>query len=92
LKGIDIPIDGRIAAISDIYDALTSKRPYKEPYPIKKALEIMQSQRGQHFDPDLLDRFFDHAATFIKIKKELSCEKDTAREDFELSERDQNQG
>src|SRR4030042_1092985 len=58
LKGIEIPIAGRIAAIADVFDALTSKRPYKEPFSVDKSLAIIREGRGSHFDPDVVDAFF----------------------------------
>ena len=58
LKGVGIPIAGRISAIADVFDALTSKRPYKEPFSVEKSLAIIREGRGSHFDPDVLDAFF----------------------------------
>jgi putative two-component system response regulator len=58
LKGRDIPISGRITAIADVFDALTSKRPYKGAFPVEKAFDIMAQERGKSFDPELLDVFF----------------------------------
>jgi putative two-component system response regulator len=57
LAGEDIPIEGRIVAVADVYDALSSARPYKPPFPREKCLAIMQEQRGTHFDPSVLDAF-----------------------------------
>jgi HD-GYP domain-containing protein (c-di-GMP phosphodiesterase class II) len=57
LKGADIPLHARIFAIADVFDALTSKRPYKEPFSYEKAMSIMQEARSTHFDPELLDAF-----------------------------------
>jgi len=57
LSGTDIPISARIFAIADVFDALTSKRPYKEPFSFQKTMEILEEERGTHFDPDLLDAF-----------------------------------
>jgi response regulator RpfG family c-di-GMP phosphodiesterase len=59
LMGQAIPIEGRIAAIADVYDALTSDRVYRKAFPVGRALEIMREGRGSQFDPDLLDYFFD---------------------------------
>ena len=50
LAGTDIPLYGRICAVVDVFDALTSRRPYKEPFSIEKAQEIMREGRGSHFD------------------------------------------
>ncbi len=55
--GADIPIEARIFAIADVFDALTSRRPYKEPLSFEATFEILDAGRGKHFDPDLLDRF-----------------------------------
>jgi len=58
LKGIEIPIASRIAAIADVFDALTSKRPYKEAFSVEMSLAIILEGRGSHFDPDVVDAFF----------------------------------
>ncbi len=60
LAGADIPVFGRICAVADVFDALTSKRPYKEAFSNEKSLEIMRAGRGSHFDPGILDLFFEH--------------------------------
>jgi len=57
LSGEDIPLEGRITAIADVFDALSSKRPYKDAYPIDRCFEILREGRGAHFDPQLLDVF-----------------------------------
>jgi cyclic di-GMP phosphodiesterase len=57
LAGEVIPREGRIAAVADVFDALTSDRVYRPAMPIKSAVEMMQSERGRHFDPVLLDAF-----------------------------------
>ncbi len=88
LKREKIPLFGRIVALADVFDALTSKRPYKEPYPVEKAVAIIQAGRGAHFDPDLVDLFLTHIDEFVKIKQALSDEEDLARINFKLSERD----
>lgn len=58
LKGEDIPIEGRIAAIADAFDALTTQRVYKPAFTLDYAVELMNKHRGTHFDPELLDIFF----------------------------------
>jgi putative two-component system response regulator len=55
LKGAGIPLAGRIVAIADVFDALTSKRPYKEAFSLEKSLEIIRAGRGGHFDPAVVD-------------------------------------
>jgi putative two-component system response regulator len=57
LRGDDIPLEGRLMAIADVYDALISSRPYKPPFTTKEAEEIIRSGRGSHFDPVLVDVF-----------------------------------
>lgn len=55
LKGEEIPLSARIMAIADVYDALTSKRVYKDSIPPEKAFDIIVEGRGTHFDPDIID-------------------------------------
>ena len=55
----DDPREGRIAAIADVFDALTSDKVFRKAYPIGKAVEMMQEGRGTQFDPELLDEFLD---------------------------------
>ncbi len=57
LAGEAIPVEGRIAAIADVFDALTSDRVYRPAFPISLARETMEAERGTHFDPEMLDAF-----------------------------------
>src|SRR5574343_223132 len=57
LQADAIPIEGRIVAVADVFDALMSKRPYKEPVPVNEALQYLESQSGLHFDPSLMEAF-----------------------------------
>jgi HD-GYP domain-containing protein (c-di-GMP phosphodiesterase class II) len=57
LKGEDIPITARIFAVSDVFDALTSHRPYKKPLSFEETMDILDQDRGKHFDPAILDAF-----------------------------------
>ncbi len=57
LRGEAIPLPARIFAVADVFDALASRRPYKEPLPVEEALAILEQGRGSHFDPNLLDLF-----------------------------------
>ncbi|HEY2768418.1 MAG TPA: HD domain-containing phosphohydrolase [Solirubrobacteraceae bacterium] len=59
LAGEEIPIEGRIVAIADVFDALTTDRVYRPAFPVERAVEMMREQRAQHFDPVLLDTFLD---------------------------------
>ena len=70
LSGENIPLHGRIVAIADVFDALTSKRPYKEPFSNEKALAIMREGRGKHFDPNILDLFLNNFAEIEKIQSQ----------------------
>ncbi|MBQ0808319.1 MAG: HD-GYP domain-containing protein [Porticoccus sp.] len=76
--GEAIPILARIFAIADVFDALTSKRPYKEPFSLDKTMQILEDSRGSHFDPGLLDAFTQIAE---KLYKTYSGEEnDTSKE------------
>jgi putative two-component system response regulator len=57
LKGNDIPLVGRIVAVADVFDALSSRRSYKQAFPLDECFRIMQESRGSHFDPEVLDAF-----------------------------------
>jgi methanogenic corrinoid protein MtbC1 len=59
LKGETIPIEGRIVAVADVFDALTSDRVYRKAFPVEDAVQMMREQRGRHFDPVLLDAFME---------------------------------
>ena len=61
LKGEEIPLEGRICAICDVYDALGSKRPYKDAWPVERVLEEIAQGSGSHFDPALVRAFLDLA-------------------------------
>jgi putative two-component system response regulator len=69
LKGIKIPIAGRIAAIADVFDALTYKRSYKVAFSVEKSLAIIREGRGSHFDPDVVDAFFAIQDEILAIMK-----------------------
>jgi HD-GYP domain-containing protein (c-di-GMP phosphodiesterase class II) len=57
LQGAEIPLTARIFAISDVFDALTSHRPYKKPLSFEETMDILEQERGKHFDPAVLDSF-----------------------------------
>jgi len=67
LKGEAIHIYGRITAIADVFDALTSRRPYKEPWSFEQAVAYLQEQSGKHFDPGLCELFIEHLDTVESI-------------------------
>ncbi len=72
LVGQDIPLEGRIAAICDVFDALTSDRVYKKAFSIEQAVEILREGKGSHFDPELLDLFLDSMDDVLQIRKDFS--------------------
>ena len=70
LKGEQIPLYGRICAVADVFDALTSRRPYKEPFPNAQAYQIILDGRGTHFEPRLVDLFFRNIDAVLDVQKE----------------------
>jgi adenylate cyclase len=72
LKGEEIPLAGRLMAIADVYDALISKRSYKEAFPHEDACKFINKERGKHFDPDIVDAFRETCEKFKNIAKEYS--------------------
>jgi len=68
IKGENIHIYGRITAIADVFDALGSKRVYKDAWELDRILELFKEQRGIHFDPKLIDLFFNNLDDFLKIR------------------------
>lgn len=69
LAGDAIPLEGRIAAIADVFDALTSHRVYRRAFSLPKAVEMMTADRGRHFDPGLLDSFLALLPDVLRIKE-----------------------
>ncbi len=69
LKGENIHLFSRIAAIVDVFDALSRKRIYKEAWDINRVAEYLKKERGRHFDPDLTDLFIDNLQIFLNIRK-----------------------
>jgi putative two-component system response regulator len=72
LRGEEIPIEGRIVAIADVFDALTTARRYKRAYSIDEAIEQMATERGRHFDPRLLDLFLGASDEVVAIRAQLA--------------------
>jgi putative two-component system response regulator len=68
----EIPLVGRIIAIADVFDALTSKRPYKPAWTIERAIELIQNESGKHFDPELVVCFTDSLDKVLAIKAQFS--------------------
>ena len=74
LEGEKIPIEGRIVAIADVFDALTSKRPYKEAWPVEKAVSLLKEESGSHFDSKLIKMFLENLDEALEIKKKFAEE------------------
>jgi putative two-component system response regulator len=72
LKGAEIPLIGRIVAICDVFDALTSERPYKHAWPVQEAIDEIVSQKGEHFDPEVVEYFLKVLPAVIKVKDEYA--------------------
>jgi putative two-component system response regulator len=72
LAGDAIPLSARIMAVADVYDALISRRVYKEGMPHDKAVDIMREGRGSHFDPDILDAFLQLLPEFQRIARQFA--------------------
>ena len=70
LKGKNIPLEGRLMAVADVYDALISVRPYKKAFTHDEACKIIEDGRGTHFDPDLVDIFLNVHEEFKRIVRE----------------------
>lgn len=69
LKGEEIPLCGRIVALADVYDALTTKRIYKEAFSHEAARQIILESSGKHFDPDIVQAFLQQERRFVEIKE-----------------------
>ncbi|BCL69883.1 putative CheY-like fused with Metal-dependent phosphohydrolase [Vibrio nigripulchritudo MADA3029] len=74
LVGEDIPLSARLMAVADVYDALISSRCYKPPFPHSKAVEIIESSSGSHFDPDVVEAFRRVEQTFDEIAHRFADE------------------
>lgn len=68
LVGEDIPLVARVATIADVFDALTSERPYKEAWSVERAVSLLKEEKGQHFDPNLVDLFIGKLDEILEIK------------------------
>lgn len=76
LKGHDIPLYGRIVAVADVFDALTSARPYKAPWILEAAAQYIRDQSGLHFDPVCVEAFLDHWDEVLQIRERFKDEED----------------
>ncbi|MEG3617537.1 HD domain-containing phosphohydrolase [Magnetovibrio sp. PR-2] len=77
LAGEGIPLVGRITAVADVFDALTSERPYKKAWPVDEAVAFIKSQAGQHFDPTVVEKFVELIDDVVNIRDKYRDEPDT---------------
>jgi putative two-component system response regulator len=83
-----IPLPGRIVNLADTFDALTTRRPYKDPYPVDVACKIIMDERGRQFEPSIVDIFLENIDEIIKISEEVKGSNEVSDGSFVLSERD----
>jgi len=76
LSGDDIPISARLMAVADVYDALVSRRVYKEPIPFEKAVTIIEKGKGNHFDSDIVEAFLEIVEDFHAIAQKFADTQD----------------
>lgn len=69
LSGEDIPFSARVVALADVFDALTSERPYKEAWPLEKAIDCIDDSFGRHFDPSLSEPFHQALPEMLMVKE-----------------------
>jgi len=73
LAGDQVPLSGRIAAVCDVFDALLSKRPYKEPWPLPRVLEHIENESGRHFDPHIVGAFKEVLPRLLEIRNRVAA-------------------
>ena len=88
LSGTDIPIEGRIVAIADVFDALTSRRRYKRAFDLDETVATMLGERGTHFDPELLDLFFDDLDAVVGVRRRIGGDAGQSTSEGRMSEID----
>ena len=71
LEGKEIPIEARIVAVADVYDALTSQRSYKDSFSDEKSEGILKTEAGSHFDPEVIELFFEHKQGILTLRKQV---------------------
>lgn len=74
LKGEEIPICGRIVAIADVFDALTSERPYKKAWPVEEAVKEILGASGHHFDPEVVAQFHQSLPEILEVKHAIEAQ------------------
>ncbi len=85
LKGEDIPLPGRIVAIADVFDALTSPRCYKPAFSVEKAIDIIKESSGKHFDPGVVEAFLRSLDRILEIKSSYALQEDAMRQKREAT-------
>ena len=80
ISGHDIPLSGRIVAIADVFDGLSSRRVYKPPFTLKASIDIILEGKGTHFDPEIVDVFIDH----IEIIRLMGIQQADSEEEREV--------
>ncbi|MAZ87631.1 MAG: two-component system response regulator [Cellvibrionaceae bacterium] len=78
LSGLDIPVSARIVAVADVFDALTSSRPYKKAWSIEDAVSHMKNQKGKHFDPQIIEVFIKVLPEILRLRAQYLDEIDTS--------------
>ena len=78
LAGAKIPLAGCITAIADVFDALTTRRPYKEPFSVEKAFAIVREGREKHFHPEVVDAFFSITDEILRIRQDNGDEEESS--------------
>lgn len=68
LSGEEIPLEGRLVAVADVFDALTSARPYKRPWTNEEAADFIKSEAGRHFDPEVVKAFLESLPDLLAIQ------------------------
>jgi cyclic di-GMP phosphodiesterase len=81
LRGDAIPLAGRICAIADVFDALTTERPYKKAWPVVEAVNLIEENKNKHFDPALVEAFMDNMANILTIKETYAETKNPSNSD-----------
>ncbi|MCT4534139.1 two-component system response regulator [Halodesulfovibrio sp.] len=82
LSGEDIPLSGRVVAVADVFDALTSERPYKKAWAVEDAVAFIQENAGKHFDPKLVDIFIKELPAILEIKNKYAESAVTGTKNF----------
>ena len=72
LSGEDIPLSGRVVAVADVFDALTTERPYKKAWPVEEATDFLKEQSGKHFEPRLVELFIEILPDILAIRDQYS--------------------